>query len=371
MADEKPIIVVKKKGHHGGHHGGAWKVAYADFVTAMMAFFMVMWLVNTAESPTKEAIAAYFRKPGIFDTGTGRPLQLGGAGILEEQFAPNPKSAIQVGANASTPLPKSEMKPNEDPKSVVARGADASKPDQHDHGQGQKSGPRAGERRPPEQIPGIGGGAERGAVDKEKGGGKDETLKKLAGQLRKELALTPELKKMLGDIDVTVEPDGIKIEILDTEQTSMFSPGSAQVTTDAGPAFAEIAKFIRQVSFPVEVRGHTDAKPFSNRFQNYTNWELSADRANAARRLLERQGVDPSKIQSVLGMADRDLKMADDPLAASNRRITIKLKFPPEIPSEKAEEEVAVEPPTAQPQDPAELFADSPVIGPSPIFALD
>jgi chemotaxis protein MotB len=370
MADDKPIIVVKKKGSHGGHHGGAWKVAYADFVTAMMAFFMVMWLVNTAESPTKEAIAAYFRKPGIFDTGTGRPLQLGGAGILDEQFAPNPKSAIQVGANASTPLPKSEMKPNEDPKSVVARGADSKGDHGHQEGAGQKGGPRSGERKVVEQIPGIGGGSVKGAVEKEKGGGNDETLKKMAGQLQKELALSPELKRMLGEVTVTVEPDGIRIEILDTEETSMFSAGSAQVTTDATPAFNQIAKFIQQVDFPVEVSGHTDAKPFSNRFQNYTNWELSADRANAARRLLERQGVSPGKIQSVLGMADRDLKLPEDPTAASNRRITVKLKLPPAPPPGKPEEEARQNVPP-EPQDTSALFSDSPVIGPSPIFALD
>ena len=88
MADDKPIIVIKKKGGHGGHHGGAWKVAYADFVTAMMAFFMVMWLVNSAETKTKKAIASYFRRPGLFESGSGTPLLIGGSGMLPEAFAP-------------------------------------------------------------------------------------------------------------------------------------------------------------------------------------------------------------------------------------------------------------------------------------------
>jgi flagellar motor protein MotB len=90
MADDKPIIVIKKKGGHGGHHGGAWKVAYADFVTAMMAFFMVMWLVNSASEPTRQNIASYFRKPGLFASGSGTPLQIGGAGFLEDAAPPRP-----------------------------------------------------------------------------------------------------------------------------------------------------------------------------------------------------------------------------------------------------------------------------------------
>lgn len=348
MADEKPIIVVKKKGHHGGHHGGAWKVAYADFVTAMMAFFMVMWLVGTADNPTKQAVAAYFRKPGIFETGTGKPLQVGGAGIFNEEVAPSKDPGIESG-NAKT-LSGEESPDDQSTDSKQDRQA-ASKvllPVEVDEG----------------QKPGIDEGL----------GGEAERFKKFAGQLREALALTPEIKNVLGDVDITLEPDGIRIEILDTETTSMFSSGSAQISQEAQGAFSKIAQFIKQVPYPIDVIGHTDSKQLSSRFNAYTNWELSADRANAARRFLERQGVAPARIRGVIGQADRTPKLPDNTTAAANRRIEIKLRLPPPTPEEK------IDPPPGPAGSSSEaaaqsssagtssLFPDAPVLGPRSLF---
>lgn len=296
MADDKPIIVVKKKGHHGGHHGGAWKVAYADFVTAMMAFFMVMWLVNTAEQPTKQAIATYFRRPGIFEAGSGTPLLIGGGGILEEGLPPDKAQTgrkalgnTNVAAPHNAPTPSGEAR---DP--YLMQGNSAA------------------------EVPYI----ESEEFFKEK-------LEYIARGFREKLGLARELQKILGEVDISVEPDGIRIEIMDTEKASMFALGSARIMPEAEPAFAEIAKAIREVSFPVEILGHTDGKPFSTQYKSYSNWELSSDRANAARRLLEREGITPERITSVRGMADRELKVPADPFAAANRRITLKLKIPP------------------------------------------
>jgi chemotaxis protein MotB len=346
MADEKPIIVVKKKGHHGGHHGGAWKVAYADFVTAMMAFFMVMWLVGTADNPTKQAVAAYFRKPGIFETGTGKPLQVGGAGIFSEELAPSKDPGVESGTAKKVTGPES-LDPTEEASKKPAEtdGITILVPEVESEG----------------EVP----------LEKTGLGGESEELKKFAAQLKDGLALAPEIKRLLGEVDITIEPDGIRIEIVDTDQTSMFASGSAQIAPEAIAAFSKIAEFIRQVPYPIDIIGHTDAKQFSSRFTSYSNWELSADRANAARRLLEREGVDPTRIRGVLGQADRVPKLVDDPIAAANRRIELKLRLPSPTPEER------VPPPPPPEAAPAQsgitprtdpLFPEAPVIGPSPVF---
>ncbi len=291
MADEKPIIVVKKKGHHGGHHGGAWKVAYADFVTAMMAFFMVMWLVNTADTSTKKAIAVYFRRPGIFETGSGAPLLTGQTGTINEALSLKEFSKKDEGAqgNFITPIPELQQTIQAVPNPNVIYGFDNDQVLDQDTTQ--------------------------------------KILEKMAAQIRRQLGLLPEIKALIGEVEVTIEPDGIKIEVVDTEKTSMFGSGSARVSAAAEPAFGKIAELVKRVDFPVDIVGHTDSKPFSNQYNTYTNWELSAERANAARRLLEKNGVVPERISRVLGMADRDLKNKEDPFAAANRRITLKMRI--------------------------------------------
>ncbi len=345
MADEKPIIVVKKKGHHGGHHGGAWKVAYADFVTAMMAFFMVMWLVGTAENPTRQAVAAYFRKPGIFETGTGKPLQVGGAGIFSEEVAPSKDPGIESGT-AKKVTGHESPDPTQEPAENPADGA---------------SKLLIPEEMPPGEFSSI----EEGL------GGEAEKLKKYAGRLAEALALAPEIENVLGEVDITLEPDGIRIEIGDTETASMFSSGSAQISIEAEDAFSKIAQFIRAVPYPIDILGHTDSKRFSSRFNTYTNWELSTDRANAARRFLEREGIPTERIRGVVGQADRAPKFPERTEAAGNRRIELKLRLPPPAPEE------LVDPPKAKEQEPSaeslssqnsSLFPDAPVIGPSPVF---
>lgn len=313
MADDKPIIIVKKKGGHGGHHGGAWKVAYADFVTAMMAFFMVMWLVNSAETKTKKNIANYFRRPGIFESGSGTPLLIGESGILEDAAPP-------VGAE------KGAKKPAEGDtiKMPKKSGSD----DHHSKKQITYRGEQLNEEM--QRLPDI---AEQAGVKVDNPGETlqrvktQEMLEQIAADIREQLASMPELSELLGVVDIKVGADGLNMEIMDTEKSSMFASGSAKINPEAEQAFAKITGILQKIPNKIEILGHTDAKPFASRARNYTNWELSADRANAARRLLEAGGISPDNITSVVGRAAKEPRLPDDPMSPSNRRITLKMKF--------------------------------------------
>jgi hypothetical protein len=137
----------------------------------------------------------------------------------------------------------------------------------------------------------------------------------------------PELKKILGELDVKVTPDGLTIEIMDSDKISMFSSGSATILKDAEAAFGKLAELLKPLNGPIDVIGHTDSIPYQTVDGNYTNWELSSDRANAARRLLISYGLKPDRFINVIGRADKDPKIKTDPKASSNRRITLKIRF--------------------------------------------
>ncbi len=357
MADDKPIIIIKKKGGHGGHHGGAWKVAYADFVTAMMAFFMVMWLVNSADVTTKQNIASYFKRPGIFQEGSGTPLLLGQSGILNDAYVPakkltknqvpgkikaaieqesgGAKGAAGKGAGIEPEeeltttehseedigLYKENKQLGDQDEKVETIPADAEKDDMISSGDAAAG-----------KLQGKGQqGAEKGEAAKGDTGLISALEQKLldatASEIKDLIKRSPELEALLGVVDVKIEDNGLNIEIMDTERTSMFAIGSAQVLPQAEAAFSKITSILAKIPNQVDIIGHTDSKPFSNRPSGYSNWELSADRANTARRILERNGISPEKIISVVGRADRDLRKASDPNSAENRRITLRVRF--------------------------------------------
>ena len=317
MAEEKAIIIVKKKGGHGGHHGGAWKVAYADFVTAMMAFFMVMWLVNSAETATRESIASYFRKPGIFDQGSGVPLMTGGAGILPDAFAPNLATEQRKFTSGMHQIPMTKRSGEEDvnEKGQISIKGEKGKGVIED---GNKESTGFGLKDDSAKGKGKGTSTETAQMIKQA----------MAEAIQKQLAGIPELSKLLGSVDVKIEADGINIEIMDSDKESMFEVGSSTINPLAKAAFMKIAEIIKVVPNSVDIVGHTDARAFGRGFRGYTNWELSADRANSARRLLEEAGISADRIAGVVGKADRELKLADNPNAPQNRRITLKVKFP-------------------------------------------
>ena len=371
MADDKPIIVVKKKGGHGGHHGGAWKVAYADFVTAMMAFFMVMWLINSADVTSKKNIAKYFKRPGIFTEGSGTPLMIGEGGILTDAFVPphSQESKNYHGKGQQPQQAKSGTDMEELEKAITLRGTAKEGVGDSD-GKGAPK-PLAKKQEQPEVLPGpvvvpiteqatkLGEFTTGGKVDTNMPasatnifGGKDSSagsgrtpgeksgdgafktkliqdrsaLTGLAQEIQRQVRYNPELETVLGKMEVRLESDGLVIEIMDSKDGSMFASGSPVSMPRAEAAFSQIATLLSGLPNKIDIIGHTDAKPFANQ-SGYSNWELSADRANAARRLLVRNGIDPARIIGVIGRADQELKVPSDPFSAANRRITLKVRF--------------------------------------------
>jgi chemotaxis protein MotB len=233
-----PIIIIKKKGGHAGHHGGAWKVAYADFVTAMMALFIVLWLLNSSQEVQK-AVAGYFRDP---------------------------------------------------------------------RGSGKKMGSS------------FGGTGESVTVDR-------KNLSKLKDKLQQAMKETPKFEKLKDNVQMTVTGEGLRIELLESAKGTFFESGAATPTDTAKDLLIELAKQLGQMPNTILIEGHTDAKPFGGPASAYSNWELSADRANAARKLMQENGLRPNQVAEIRGYADQKLRLPDEPEDASNRRISIIVRY--------------------------------------------
>jgi chemotaxis protein MotB len=253
MKDQQPVIIIKKKkGGHAAHHGGAWKVAYADFVTAMMAFFLVMWLVAQSKD-VKANIAGYFRDPGLFDYQKSN-------GLLPSGGAP--------GVSPGKPS---------DP---------GSKPDQ-------------------------------AAVLKER-----DVLAQAADHIREGLVKVPEFKTLRDQIEFTVTTEGLRIELVERSGSSFFDSGSAILRGESMRMLNVIAVELGKLTNDVVLEGHTDSHKYSSG-DGYGNWELSSDRANAARRVMVGHGLGPAQLRTVRGFADTQLHYAQDPFDPRNRRISI------------------------------------------------
>jgi chemotaxis protein MotB len=261
-----PVIKKVVKKGHGGHHGGAWKVAYADFVTAMMALFMVLWIIGQS---SKEAIADYFRHPGIFTT-TGA----GGRKIVP--LVPDPATSGETGSFNILPA-----KPPQEALADILR-------------QQQKT--------------------------------QEQTFKQVGEHLRARLAALPELQRLKDQVSIEITDDGLRIELLDKEGSSFFEVGSAQFKSETIPVLRTIASEIRTLPNAVVVEGHTDSRPFALA-SSRSNWELSTDRAHSARRLMENFQVPAEQIAHVRGYADRKLRYPDQPYDVRNRRISIAILY--------------------------------------------
>jgi chemotaxis protein MotB len=241
------IVIVKKKGGHGGHHGGAWKVAYADFVTAMMALFIVLWLMSSS-SKVKEAVAGYFNDPN----GTGKLLGT----------------------------------------TMTNTGVEVSQTD---------------------------------------------AMQKLKEKLEAEIKSKKELEKLSKQIEITITPEGLRIELLESKNGTFYESGSAQLSTSGQELLALLAAELKTLPNNLLIEGHTDATQYSTN-ANYSNWELSADRANSARRLMQQDGVRQDQVEQIRGYADMMLRVKNNPNDPSNRRISIIVKnlsngTPPQIPN--------------------------------------
>jgi chemotaxis protein MotB len=229
----RPIIVIKKKVSHGGHHGGAWKVAYADFVTAMMSLFIVLWLLNSTPQ-IKKAVAGYFN----------------------------------------------------DPKSA-----------------GKETGSAA-----------LGAG-ETVSIDQ-------KNVEKLKEEIEKAILQQKDLANLSKQVEVTITTEGLKIELIEDKRGTFFDSGSAKLSENGVKLLGMLAGQVSTLPNHLLIEGHTDSQPFASE-NGYTNWELSSDRANSARRLLQQGGVGASQIAQVRGYADQYLRVPTDPMDPSNRRISL------------------------------------------------
>jgi chemotaxis protein MotB len=237
MDKARPILIIKKKGGHGGHHGGAWKVAYADFVTAMMALFIVLWLLNSSKQ-VQEAVGGYFKDP----TGTSK----------------------KVGSN----------------------------------------------------MVGVG---ENFVITK-------DNMPKLKDQLQQAMRQMNDFERFKNHIEMTVTTEGLRIELTESASGTFFENGKAQLNGDGRELLDMLAQELGKLPNKISIEGHTDSRPYAPS-ATYGNWELSTDRANAARRLMQTQGIRPDQITQVRGFADQRLRKPDDPLDPANRRISLIVQY--------------------------------------------
>ena len=233
MAQNAPIIVIKKKAAHGGHHGGAWKVAYADFVTAMMALFIVLWLLNSSKE-IKVAVGGYFKDP------TGKSKKVGN---------------------------------------------------------------------------GENGSGENFVVNK-------DNMDKIKDELSAAIHKVNITEKLKDQIEMTITAEGLRIELMETEKGAFFPIGTREPNDQGKELLSLLAAQLGKLPNTLSIEGHTDAKPFSTT-GIYTNWELSADRANAARRIMQENGLTPNQVSQVRGYADQRLRKPEEPENPANRRISV------------------------------------------------
>ncbi len=300
---ERPIIVKKVvKGGHG-HHGGAWKVAYADFVTAMMAFFLLLWLLNVATSEQKSGIADYFSPASISRSNSGSGGVLGGKSMVTDGAKISDSGAPSVIMTlTASPRPIDELDDSDDEpedEAVDERDAEAE----------------------PEADPAAAAAAERARVAAEQEEAAFEEAKETLQQAIQEI---PEFAELAKHIMVDMTPEGMRIQLVDQDNKSMFPRGGAELLANAETLMMLIIRVVERLPNKIKITGHTDASPYRSD-TGYGNWELSADRANASRRALLQAGLAPARITQVSGKAATDPLTPEDPLAATNRRISIVL----------------------------------------------
>jgi len=268
--DAQPTIVIIKRPKVGGHghHGGAWKVAYADFVTAMMALFIVLWLMS-ADKEVQEAVSYYFNNP----SGPGKQMGTAVAGL----------------GNAME-LPKKEME-------------------------------------------------------------------QLAQKIQQALMTIPNFRNLKDHVEITVTADGLRIELLETDAGMFFESGKPTPSESGAVLLTRLAQELGKLPNQMLIEGHTDAKPFAG--ADYSNWELSTDRANAARRLMESAGLRPHQIGQVRGYADRQLRHPEDPEHSGNRRITVLVQYATAPNSQESASSQAPDKP-ASPEHPSPAPAPAP-----------
>ena len=284
---DQPIVIKKiKKGGGHGHHGGAWKVAYADFVTAMMAFFLLMWLINTTSPEQKRGIADYFAPASVSESTSGSGGILAGTALGDQGVKSD--GSVSVTQQLSPEAP----------------------PDSEEAGKSQRTGDA--------------GGREAAAEAAAKAAAKREAdeFASAAQSLRQAMQDMPELAELSKQVLVDQTPEGLRIQLIDQEGRSMFEAGSSRPNDRARLLLRAVAKVVNQLHNRVTVSGHTSASIGRG---TADDWALSANRANASRGVLQDAGIDADRIYQVSGKANSDPLFPDDPTLPGNRRITIVL----------------------------------------------
>jgi chemotaxis protein MotB len=307
MAGEEgvaPIIIKKvKKVSHGGHHGGAWKVAYADFVTAMMAFFLLLWLLNSTTDEQKQGIADYFSPASISKSSSGSGGVMGGHSPQSDSGA-MPSDAEDAGV--TMPLP--------DPEADEDAEVDEDLPGQASEER------RAEEAKPPEDPEALSEEELRRLLAEKEA----EQFAEAEAAIRQALESIPNLDVLSQSLVIDRTEEGLRIQIVDQAGQSMFPLGSAEMYDHTRELMQLVTNAIRALPQQISVKGYTDASPYVSS-NGYSNWELSSDRANASRRALIDAGLPSDRVASVSGRADQDLLVPEDPFSPRNRRISITL----------------------------------------------
>ena len=336
------VIVKKYEIVEGGHHGGAWKVAYADFVTAMMAFFLLMWLLNATTEDQRKGLADYFSPNNLMShasSGTGQPF--GGHTAFDEGAMVSDRGAVQITTGKRPVIERTEDGDDpglyRHPSRQIRRWPVGAGPMADDQDADDVTGDKPLGQKGTQPAPGPGGPS-----DVEREGQPDDAgpitasrrwpPRKHARKRRRSNRPREQIKAggarpirrwptspSNSTIDMT--PDGLRIQILDEVKLPMFPTGSSTPNDRARLLLQKVVPVLAKLTEPISIAGHTDAAPFPG--PDRTNWELSAERANATRRLLVDDGLPESRIKSVIGDADRDPLLPADPLAAANRRIAI------------------------------------------------
>ena len=301
-SNERPIVIKKKKKRSGGgdgHGGSAWKVAYADFTTAMMAFFMLLWLINMLDEDQKEAIADYFSPTVVSSSESGAGGILGGRTVSSPGDMSSPSSPYSI--HEALPGRPEAVEETE----ILDDGADDVPSEAAD----------------PEAVP-------RDLTDTELADYMAEREQRQFEQaeeaLRDAIAGVPELSDLEDNLLIDHTSEGLRIQIVDEDETSMFPSGSAEMFDRTEMLLSLVAQAVDGLPNQISIRGHTDSVPFATD-AGYDNWELSADRANASRRALLDADLEADRIANVVGKADTDHLFPDEPDSPRNRRISIML----------------------------------------------
>jgi len=248
----KHQIIIKKVSEHGSHHGGAWKVAYADFVTAMMALFIVLWLMNSSKQ-VQDAVGGYFKDPSGTSTQAGSSMR---------------------GAGVNLDLRKEDMN-------------------------------------------------------------------QIKEALQRQIESLPDFEKLKKHIDITITEDGLRIELTEDENGTFFESGNAMPSASGRELLIALAQEVGKLPNHVSIEGHTDSRPYSGGLSGYSNWELSVDRANAARKIMQSSGLESQQVSQVRGFADQRPRVKENPDDASNRRISLIVEYVGTTPREDLAEKSA------------------------------